>query len=129
MLLAFNAASQSSIADPRPAQEAIPLAHREHPHQPANSLAARARSTLHAPRQAATQVPAAQEPAVPERDPDLAHAPDLEDHLVPAGSAGLVPADRAEAHHLPARRRARSALLPAEAAVDGRSIRRLKKAQ
>ena len=66
---------------------------------------------------------------VPELGQDLARAQDSVDPLAPAALADPVPAARAEAHLRPAKRRARSALLPAEAAVDVRSIQRPKKDQ
>jgi hypothetical protein len=73
--------------------------------------------------------PAAQGPVVPEHGPDLEHALDLVDHLVPGVLAGHGPAARVEAHLRPAKRRVRSALRQAGVVVDGHNIRRPKKVQ
>lgn len=62
-------------------------------------------------------------PVVPERAPASALVLVLEDHRALDLAALLVPA----AQRPPAKRRARSALLPAEAVADVRSIRRPKK--
>ena len=129
MLPAFSVASQSLIAGPLPVPGAIPRVPREHHHPQASSPAALAPSIPPALRQADTPDPVAQAPVVPELGQDLARAQDSVDPLAPAALADPVPAARAEAHLRPAKRRARSALLPAEAAVDVRNIRRPKKAQ
>jgi hypothetical protein len=125
---AFNAASRSSTAGPLADPAVIRNARlRERLRQRrANSLAARGPSIQRAQRRAAMPDPADPVPVGPERVPALAHGLVLVDHPVRVALAvHLVPA----AHRQPAKHRVRSVPLRAEAAADGRSIPRPKKAQ